>query len=113
MEKTIIEKFIEEYTELKEYKKKYEHQKEDKKRMAEALYNYELKEYENTPYKQRVERHIKENCKDCRYFYGENKECKWLEGTPKNRLPKDILKPIQTKDDYFPGHKICEDFFWD
>ena len=113
MEESIIEKVIKEYKELKEYKRKYESQKIDKEKMSEALYEFELKEYKNTTYEQRVKKHIEENCKDCRYFYGENRHCKWLEGTPKERLPKDILKPIQTKENYFPGHKICEDFLWD
>ena len=112
MEESIIERIVQEYNELKKYKSKYEHQNKDKEKMSEALYYFELKEYENTPYEQRVKKHIKENCSVCRYYYGENRDCKWLEGTPKNRLPEDILKPIKSKENYFPGHKICEDFAW-
>lgn len=102
MEESIIEKCIKEYQELKKYKQLYECQKEDKKKMAEKLYEYELKEYEQKEYKQRVEEHIKEQCKDCRWYYGRNKNCKWLEGTPEKRLPQDILKPIKNEENYFP-----------
>lgn len=102
MEGSIIEKCIKEYQELKEYKELYEHQKIDKRKMSEKLYEYELKEYKQTDYKQRVEEHIKEHCENCKWYYGKDRECKWLEGTPKTRLPEDILKPIESNIDYFP-----------
>lgn len=113
MEESIIEKMIKEYKELKEYKNKYEHLKADKKRMAETIYNYELKEFQNTSYQERVKKHQIEYCQYCRYFYGENNECKWLSGTPNDRLPEDILKPNKTKEDYFPSHKVCKDYLSD
>ena len=102
MEETMIERLIKEYKELKNYKKMYENQKEDKKKMAKKIYEYELKEYEQKDYKQRVEEHIKEYCKNCKWYYGRDKECKWLKGTPETRLPEDILKPIESHIDYFP-----------
>lgn len=113
MEESIIEKIIKEYQDLKKYKQEYEDQKEDKRRMSEALYEYAMKEYKQKSYKQRVKEHIDEQCKNCRYYYGQDRECKWLEGTPKERLPKDILKPIKNKEEYFPSKKVCEDFYWD
>ena len=81
--------------------------------MAEAIYNYELKEFENTSYQDRVKKYQKEFCQYCRYFYGEDNECKWLEGNPNNRLPEDILKPIRTEEDHFPAHKGCKDYLSD
>lgn len=113
MEESIIKKIIKEYQELEKYKSLYECQRADKQKMAEALYEYEVKEYNQKSYEQRVEEHIKETCKDCRWYYGQDKECKWLKGTPKERLPKNILEPKKTKEDFFPGKVICEDFVWD
>lgn len=102
MERSIIEDFIKEYQELKKYKQLYKCQEEDKKKMSEKLYEYELKDYKQKDYKQRVEEHIKEQCKDCKWFYGRNEDCEWLEGTPETRLPQDILKPIKSEENYFP-----------
>ena len=113
MEESIIEKMIEEYKELKKYKKECEHLKVDKKKMADALFDFELKEYHNTSYEDRVKKYQKEFCQYCRYFYGKNNECKWLEGTPNNRLPDDILKPIRHDTDFFPAHKGCKDYLSD
>ena len=113
MEESLIEKIIKEYKELKKYKSLYESQKQDKKRMSEELYKYKAKEYKEKTYEQRVEEHINEICKDCRYYYGQNRECKWLEGTPKERLPENILEPIRSDIEYIPSRKICEDFQWD
>lgn len=112
MEASTIEKIVKEYNEMKEYKTKYECQERDKEKMSEALYKFEMKEYKDTTYEQRVKNHIKVVCKDCRWFYGEDNECKWLKGTPKERLPQNILEPVRSEKNYFPGHKVCEDFVW-
>lgn len=100
----MIEEFIKEIEELKKYKKLYEYQKEDKKRMSQIIYNYMLKEYLNKPYEKRVEEHKKEICSNCRY----NSDCEFDE------LEEEILKPIsEEQDDSIPGRKCCKEFKWD
>ena len=74
----------------------------EKKKMADKLLEYELKEYENTSVEERKEKYFKEICRYCR-FNCENS----------NGLPDDIGKPIESKVDYFPSHKGCKNFKWD
>ncbi len=97
-----LDELIKEIQDLKEKERQLEHLKKDKKKMADKLLEYELKEYENTSVEERKEKYFKEICICCR-FNCENS----------NGLPDDIGKPIESKVDYFPSHKGCEDFEWD
>lgn len=97
-----IDEFIKELQELKQKEQELEYLKKDKAKMADKLYEYELKEYENTSIDERKEKYFNEMCKHCRY------ECE-----NKDLLPDDINKPIRTDKDYFPARKICEKFEWD
>ena len=97
-----IDELIKEIQELKTKEIQLEYLKKDKKKMADKLLEYELKEYENTSIEERKEKYFKENCRCCR-FHCENSK----------GLPDDIGKPIKSEDDYFPAHKGCKDFEWD
>lgn len=98
----ILDELIKEIQDLKEKEKQLEYLKKDKKKMADKLLEYELKEYENTSIEERKAKYFKETCSCCR-FNCENS----------NGLPDDIGKPIESIVDYFPSHKGCKDFEWD
>lgn len=108
----MLDELIKEINELKKYKRNCECHEKDKKRMSDLLYEYMVKEFKKKDYETRVKEHIQEQCKDCMWFYGENRECKWLKGTPNERLPENILEPVKSDKAYIPGRKICEDFRW-
>lgn len=97
----MIEDMLEELKELVAYKKKYEAIKKDQEKMADYIYNNELKKYYDTSYEDRCKKYIDENCKCCR--------CKGLCETINEGLDADILKPIKNKD-WFPSYKGCENF---
>lgn len=98
----MIDEFIKEIQELKEKCKQLESLKVDKKKMADKLLEYELKEYEQIPIQERKEKYFNETCINCR------RGCIGSSG-----LPDDIGKPIKSEFDYFPSHKSCEIFEWD
>ena len=97
-----LDELIKEIQDLKEKEKQLEYLKKDKKKMADKLLEYELKEYENTSVEERKEKYFKETCRCCRF------NCENSKG-----LPDDIGKPIKSEVDYFPSHKGCKDFEWD
>lgn len=97
-----LDELIKEIQDLKEKERQLEHLKKDKKKMADKLLEYELKEYENTSIEERKAKYFKETCSCCRF------NCENLKG-----LPDDIGKPIESKADFFPSHKGCKDFEWD
>ena len=97
-----LDELIKEIQDLKEKERQLEYLKKDKKKMADKLLEYELKEYENISIEERKAKYFKETCRCCR-FHCENS----------NGLPDDIGKPIESEDDYFPAYKGCKDFEWD
>lgn len=97
-----IDEIIKELQDLKQKEQELECLKKDKKKMADKLYEYELKEYQNTTIDERKERYFNEMCKHCRHCC-ENKD----------ELPDDINMPVRTDNDYFPAHKSCKEFEWD
>ena len=97
-----LDELIKEIQDLKEKERQLECLKKDKKKMADKLLEYELKEYESTSVEERKEKYFKETCRYC-IFNCENSDV----------LPDDIGKPIKSEVDYFPIHKGCEDFEWD
>ena len=58
-----IDELIKEIQDLKEKERQLEHLKKDKKKMADKLLEYELKEYEKTYVEERKEKYLKENCR--------------------------------------------------
>lgn len=101
----MLEKLIEELSELSEYKRRYESAQKDKQTMSDLLYDYMLKEYEATPYKERCKKFSEQSCKHCRnedyclmYF--------------NNEFPKDILMPIKSDKAWIPATKSCGEFEW-
>lgn len=110
----MLEEFLKEIEDLKKYKEKYKWSEKDKEKMSKLLFEYMTKEFKQKDYQTRVNEHISEFCRNCRYYYGDNEECKWLEGTPKDRLPENILEPIKSEKNFIPGKRICKDFYdWD
>lgn len=97
----MLEQLIKELEELKEYKNKYECAIKDKQKMSEKLYEYMLKEYENTTKEKRVSVFKEKTCKSCRY-----RDCCNLE------LPDDIMKPIPSDKAWIPAIKTCGEFEW-
>lgn len=95
-----LEELIEELERYKNYQTKYECAMEDKKRLAEYVYENELKKYEEESYTERKLRYIKEHCKHCRFLSYCNV-----------KLPDDILKPVKNEG-WFPRYKTCGEFKW-
>ena len=58
-----LDEFIKEIQDLKEKERQLEHLKKDKKKMADKLLEYELKEYENTSVEERKAKYFKETCR--------------------------------------------------
>ena len=101
---SIVNELLEELQELKKYKERYKSNEEDKKKLAQYVYNNELKEYYNTPYENRCKKFIEENCSCCRY---NDEECKYR----KEGLRADILEPIENEG-WFPSYQSCGGFEW-
>lgn len=100
----MIEELIKELTELQSYKQKYEYAQKDKQTMSDKLYEYMMKEYENTSYEDRCKEHIEKTCSACRYrFYDCNLQ---------NKFPVDIWKPVESDKAWIPDRKSCEKFEW-
>jgi hypothetical protein len=97
----MIEQFIEELNELKQYKDMYIYAEKDKEKMSNLLYKYMVEEYVKQPYKERCEAYRKEVCCNCRHRNG----CVYM-----SHLPEDILKPIKSNTAWIPGKKCCEHF---
>ena len=55
-----IDELIKEIQKIKKKEKQLEYLKKDKKKMADKLLEYELKEYENTSVEERKEKYFKE-----------------------------------------------------
>lgn len=100
----MIEEFMQELEELKKCKKQLECALKDKQTMSDKLYEYMLKEYENTSYEDRCKLHIEHTCKSCRYRF----ECEDANVT----FPQDVWKPIPSEKAWIPAHKTCEHFRW-
>jgi len=98
----MLDDFLKEIEELKEYKDKYESQKKDKKRMSDELFILMTEKYNNMTYQQRVDEYKKDMCKCCRYEY--NCEIK---------LPDNILMPIPSDKEWIPAKISCKEFAWD
>ena len=98
----MIEEIIKELQNLLNIKEELENLKIDKKKMADKLLEYELKEFEKTSIADRKEKYFSEWCIHCRYNCND-----------KRRLPNDIGKPEKSEFDFFPGQKCCKDFEWD
>lgn len=100
---TIIENLIEELKSLEEVKKKYEYVEEAKKVMSDMLLDYMKKEYDKSTYSERCAKYNHEICKDCFHRHG----C-----VIKNDLPKNILEPIPSNNNYIPARRTCGNFKW-
>ena len=96
----MLEKFLKEINELKEYKKKYEHAVADKKTMSDVLYEYMLKEYNSMTTEERISVYKEENCRCCRY-----RDCDC-------DIPDDVTKPIPSDKGWIPARKSCGSFEW-
>lgn len=100
----MLDELIKEINELRDYKQKYEYAEADKKVMSDKLYEYMLKEYENTPYEERCKQHLKHTCSVCRYrIYGCDLQ---------NNLPENIRKPVESDKAWIPGVVSCSSFEW-
>lgn len=97
----MLEEFLKEINELKEYKKKYERATKDKQAMSELLYDYMLQEYENTSKEKRIELYKIKCCNCCRYRDYCNIE-----------FPEDIWKPIPSEKAWIPEKTTCGSFKW-
>ena len=101
----MLEKIIEELTELIAYKRRYECAQKDKQKMSDILYDYMLKEYEITPYEERCKKFHNDSCKHCRY-----EDCCLI--SFKNEYPDDILMPVKSDRAWIPPRKGCGKFEW-
>jgi hypothetical protein len=99
----MLEKIIEELTELIAYKRRYESAQKDKQTMSDMLYDYMLKEYEATPYEERCKKFHDYSCIHCK-----NQDyCLML---LKNEYPEDILMPVKSDSAWIPPRKGCGKF---
>lgn len=97
----MLEQLIKELEESKKYKSKYECVIKDKQRMSDLLYEYMMKEYENTTKEERVLKFKQDICRCCRY-----RDYCSIE------LPDDIQKPIASDKAWIPVTKSCGEFEW-
>lgn len=100
----MLDELLNEINELKEYKKKYENQRQDKKRMSDRLYKLELERYNSKTTNEHREEYILLKCKSCRNYYN---DCDCI-----YKLPTDINKPIPSDKEWFPSKIGCKDFEW-
>ncbi len=98
----MINELIKDMEELLQYKKKYESAIKDKQTMSNLLYEYMLKEYENTPKEERIANFKLKECVACKFCF----ECDY------RSIPDDVGKPIPSNDGWIPNKKRCEDFQW-
>ena len=94
------DELLKEINELKEYKKRYENAVKDKERMSKLLYEYKMREYNNTTKEERIALYKKEFCSRCRYN-GCNCD-----------IPDDIMKPVPSEEAWIPGGIACKNFKW-
>ena len=99
----MIEEFIKELQELLEYKKKYESAQKDKQKMSDLLFEYMMREYENTSYEDRCQEQRTNQCSACMFRHY---DC------PQDNFPDDIRLPIRSDRAWIPGIKSCEKFKW-
>lgn len=97
----MLEDFLKEINELKEYKEKYEYALKGQQIMSELLYDYMMKEWEGMSREDRVNMHREEACSCCRYSMHCTIE-----------LPEDVLKPIPSEKAWIPARTCCEKFQW-
>lgn len=97
----MLEQLIQELEELKEYKHKYECAMKDKQTMSDLLYEYMMKEYENTTKEERVAKFKQDSCRCCR-----GRDFCSIE------MPDDIEKPIVSNMAWIPATKSCGYFEW-
>ena len=97
----MLEEFLKEFNELKEYKKKYEYAIKDKETMSELLYEYMMKEYESISVEERVLVYRMDFCSNCRHRYYCTID-----------LPEDICKPIPSDKGWIPARVGCRKFEW-
>jgi hypothetical protein len=99
----MIEEFIKEFEELKQYKHLYECQEKDKQKMSDKLYELMMEKYDNESYESRCRQHKTTMCSCCRY----KSYCTEIEN-----LPKDIMKPCPSDKAWMPSKVGCGRFEW-
>ena len=101
----MLEEFIKELEELKEFKKKCEYLEKDKQVLSDKLFEYMTREYEGTSYESRCSAYIKNSCSCCR-------NCDFGYCSLMRELPQDIGKPVQSDKAWIPATKGCSNFRW-
>ena len=97
----MLDELIQELSMLCELKKKLEYAMADKQTLSDNLYLYMRREYETTPYEQRVIKYQKDTCSDCRHY----ENCNLV-------LPDNILEPIPSDKGWVPALRSCGKFVW-
>ena len=97
----MIDEFLIDIQELKEYKHKYECVQKDKQKMSDLLFELMTNEYERTSYEDRKEHYKHDSCRDCRGY-----------GYCELEIPQDIGKPIKSDTAWIPATKSCGHFEW-
>ena len=103
-----LEELIEEITQLKEYKEKYEYLLKDYNSNVESLYKFALEKWENAKPQDRQKHYKEKHCRHCRYFSDVKGE--------RCRISSSILKPELKENDNgkkFICYQGCPDFLWD
>jgi hypothetical protein len=70
--------------------------------MSDRLYQYMLKDYQNTTYEERCNLHVEHECVACKL----RRDCYY-----QKELPEDIYKPIESDKAWIPARKICKHFY--
>lgn len=94
----VLEALIKELEEYKSYEEKYKSAVKDKEKLAEYVYENEVKKFLEESYEERKTKHMEEVCIHCRFF----PDCEV-------EFPSDVLAPVKNKG-WFPSYKRCEYF---
>ena len=108
----MLEEFVKEIQELKEYKKKFEYAEQAKQTMSDRLYDLMMFKYERTSLDQRKRDYVADVCDCCRYrgIQGDESENDPACGVD---LPENIGMPSPSDKAWIPGTKTCGHFEWD
>ena len=97
----MLDDFLKEIQELKEYKQKYDFAMQDKQRMSDELFKLMSEQYNKTSLEDRISNFRKEICSCCRY----RDDCEM-------ELPENIGEPIISDKAWIPTTKSCGEFHW-
>ena len=96
----MLDEFIKEIKELKEYKREYFNLVRNKQVMSDKLYELMMERYKSMSYEERLKEFKESYCSCCRH---DVYDCD---------IPEDIMMPVKSDCAWIPGCKGCGNFKW-